>query len=322
MTLHYLFVDGLGAGRRDAERNPCLHTPHRLFASFSEPDLPSRDQPLPFSGLYLSLDAHLGVEGTPQSATGQTTLFTGVNAAKFLGFHLWAFPNSQLREVLANHSIHRQLTEKGKVTRFANAFRGKREDLPQDVWTDPRYVRMIPASVWANRAAGNPFFGVDELRADRAVSFDLTNQAFRDQGLEVPLRTPERAGEVLALTGKGLDLCLFEYFQTDKAGHKEGREACSTVLTDLESFVLSLLSSIDLTQDTVLLTSDHGNIEDVPSHGHTHNPSQTCLWGKGAKFLAEGMTDLSHVTPRIVAWLEGQGPEKSRQERVEKDQTA
>lgn len=307
MTTFFVFVDGLGAGRRDPERNPCLHTPARLFASFDEEGTPARDDEVPLGGIYVPLDATLGVEGTPQSATGQTALFTGVNAAKLLGFHLWAMPNRQLREVLARDSIHRQLVERGRVTRFVNAFRPPPEPLPEDLWTDPRYVRLISASVWANRAAGNPVLSVPELLDDRAISFDLTGQAFRDRGFDVPLRTPARAGEVLARAGRGLDLAMFEYFQTDRAGHREQLPGCAKVLADLEEFVLGLLHAIDPSRDTVLLTSDHGNIEDAPSRGHTLSPAQTYLWGRGSQRIAARLRDLTDVTPALVEAM-GEGP--------------
>jgi len=252
--------------------------------------------------VYRALDATLGVEGTPQSATGQTTLFTGVNAAALLGFHLWAMPNRQLRQVLMEHSIHRQIKERGFTTRFANAFRPP-EGVVFDwntVWTDPKWVRLISSSVWANHAAGNPFLGVDALLDDRAVTFDLTNQSMRDRGVDVPLRTPSRAGEVLARTGEDVDFCLFEYFLTDRAGHKGDLVEGVRVLRDLEAFVLGLLGRLDLDRDTVLLTSDHGNIEDASRRGHTLNPSQAFVWGRGAATLAARLEDLCDVTPALV----------------------
>ncbi|HXT50199.1 MAG TPA: phosphoglyceromutase, partial [Thermoanaerobaculia bacterium] len=39
-----------------------------------------------------ALDAVLGVPGLPQSGTGQTTLFTGVNAQASIGHHVPALP--------------------------------------------------------------------------------------------------------------------------------------------------------------------------------------------------------------------------------------
>lgn len=41
-------------------------------------------------------DACLGVAGIPQSATGQTVLFTGKNAAQMAGRHINGFPTIRL----------------------------------------------------------------------------------------------------------------------------------------------------------------------------------------------------------------------------------
>ena len=46
------------------------------------------------------LDACLGVPGIPQSATGQTAIFTGVNAAARLGRHSEGFPGPELRAII------------------------------------------------------------------------------------------------------------------------------------------------------------------------------------------------------------------------------
>ena len=51
------------------------------------------------------VDACLGVPGLPQSATGQTALFTGVNAPALVGDHVTAFPTTPLRRVIAEHSL-------------------------------------------------------------------------------------------------------------------------------------------------------------------------------------------------------------------------
>ena len=73
-------------------------------------------------GLVLrAVDACLGVPGLPQSATGQTSLFTGVNAAALLGEHVTAHPTARLREVIAEHSILKRAVEAGKRAFFANA---------------------------------------------------------------------------------------------------------------------------------------------------------------------------------------------------------
>ena len=60
------------------------------------------DQP---QHLFWPIDAALGIEGLPQSATGQTALFTGVNAPQLVGMHISAFPTQDLRDTIAKHSF-------------------------------------------------------------------------------------------------------------------------------------------------------------------------------------------------------------------------
>ena len=60
-------------------------------------------------------------------------------------------------------------------------------------------------------------------------------------------------------------------------------ERAFDVLTTLERFLKSVLNSIDLKNSLVILTSDHGNIEDLSVRSHTRNPAMTLLFGKGAE---------------------------------------
>ncbi len=70
------FIDGLGIGTTAAE-NPLyelqdIAAPLAIFASV-EPEII-------FDGVLVRTDACLEVEGRPQSASGQTTILTGINA--------------------------------------------------------------------------------------------------------------------------------------------------------------------------------------------------------------------------------------------------
>ncbi len=59
----------------------------------------------PFEGeraTLLALDATLGVEGLPQSATGQAVLLTGINIPKEIGYHYGPKPNPEVATYLKN----------------------------------------------------------------------------------------------------------------------------------------------------------------------------------------------------------------------------
>ncbi|MDZ7414118.1 MAG: hypothetical protein ONB15_11395 [candidate division KSB1 bacterium] len=290
-----IFVDGLGIGRSDPAANPCTAAGLRFFNNFQDRE---RAEPVPFDGVARGLDATLGVPGLPQSATGQTALLTGVNAAQLLGRHLNGFPNGRLREVIAQHSLLKQVRERGYKVAFLNAFR------PPFFDYDPfQIIRYLSVTTVCNLYAGLPFFDLDDLRARRCVYQDFTNESLRRRGHDVPLFSPTEAGTILARQAAQYDFCLYEYFQTDRAGHAGDLRHATAVLAALEAFLTAVLSASDLAQSTVLLTSDHGNIEDLSVKGHTRNPAMTLVWGQGKDQLGR-LGSIQEVTPWVLELLD------------------
>src|SRR6266700_7461244 len=100
------FIDGLGIGE-SGENNPLSTIPDIEPLSVY---LGNHDWTI-FDGIVVPTDPRLGVEGRPQSASGQTTILTGQNAPQILGYHKQGFPNEKVREVIKEHSIFRQLDE-------------------------------------------------------------------------------------------------------------------------------------------------------------------------------------------------------------------
>lgn len=286
-----LFIDGLGLGRPDPLVNP-------QYAYGGDLLRLGVDQPVPLGGVMRPIDAVLGVEGVPQSATGQTTLLSGVNAQAALGKHLTGFPNEALREILLESSILKQLTDRGFSARFINAFRPRFFEFPRE-----RQLHFSATTV-ANLAGFLPFFTLDDIMAGRSIYQEFTNAELIERGFEVPPRTPAEAGAILGRQSREFDFTLYEYFQTDKAGHSQDRDRCCDQLRRLDEFLRSLLAELegDLAADTlVVLTSDHGNIEDLSTKRHTTNPIPLLAWGTGAASFVEGVDRLDQVTPAIVA---------------------
>ena len=281
------FIDGLGIGTR-GEHNP--------FDGLdgSAPLAIFQDEPaeLPFEGLLAPTDACLGVEGRPQSASGQTTILTGVNAAAAIGYHKQGFPNQALLDILREHSIFLQLKRAGiEDITFANTYSQRFFE------SRPRWISATTAAV---EAAGQRFNVVSDLRAGRAVYQDFTNAMLIERGEAVDLRTPEEAGEVLATIASANRFTLYEYFITDKIGHAQDHETARRVLPMLAGFIRSLLAKLDLNATTVILTSDHGNIEDLSVRNHTLHQVPTIVWGKHRERLAARIRSLTDITPGIV----------------------
>lgn len=286
-----LFIDGLGIGTANPAINPCCAPGLTFFNHFQNETFPKPFYP---TGLALGLDANLGVAGLPQSATGQTALLTGVNAAAILGRHKNGFPNDKLRKIIAEHGILSGFSQNGYKTAFLNTFR------PPFFDYDPyAIIRYLSVTTVTNLYAGLPFFNLDDLRQEKSVYHDITNQSVRDMGFDVPLFSPEKAGEIIGRQTQNYHFTLFEYFQTDQAGHSLDLKRAIEELFKLERFLNALLEQVDFDKTLVIVTSDHGNIEDISFKGHTRNPVMTLVFGKERNHISRRVKSITDIVPAI-----------------------
>jgi 2,3-bisphosphoglycerate-independent phosphoglycerate mutase len=290
-SLLLIFIDGLGIGTRGE------HNPLSLLGDRAAPlaVFEGEEPGLPYEGVLVRTDACLGVEGRPQSASGQTTILTGVNVPARLGYHKQGFPNEEMRALLREHSVFLQLARAGVApVTFANAY------TPNFFAERPRWVSATTAAV---EAAGLDFRTLEDLSAGRAVFMDFTNRLLAERGFDAPAREPEEAAAVLARIASEHRFTLYEYFITDRVGHAQDKQAALTVLTDLARFVRAVLSRLDLARTTVLVTSDHGNVEDLSLRNHTRNPVPTLAWGPGRARVRARVRGLDDITPAIIEIL-------------------
>jgi 2,3-bisphosphoglycerate-independent phosphoglycerate mutase len=283
------FIDGLGIGTR-GPHNPLDNLDAVPLAVFQN------EEPQPFlAGIVVRTDARLGIEGRPQSASGQTTILTGVNAPAAVGYHKQGFPNKALLEIINNQSVFKQLSQAGvKPITFANAYTSRFFN------ERPRWVSATTAAV---EAAGMKFRTIEDLRNDSAIFMDYTNRILIERGEEVTARTEQEAAIVLAKLASQHRFTLYEYFITDKVGHAQDMELARKVLKSLSLFVRELLNLVDLERTTVILTSDHGNVEDLSSRNHTLHAVPTIVWGAQRERIAARIKTLADITPSIVALL-------------------
>jgi 2,3-bisphosphoglycerate-independent phosphoglycerate mutase len=290
MSVLLFFIDGLGIGSRGPQ-NPLDEledvAPLAIF----------RDETVEtiYDGILVPTDACLGVEGRPQSASGQTTILTGINAPGLLGYHKQGFPNRAMLEIIRDHSIFLQLTRAGiQPITFANTYTQRFFD------ERPRWVSATTAAV---EAAGLSFRTVSDLKAGRAIYQDFTNRLLIERGEDVSPRSPDEAAAILARIASENRFTLYEYFITDKVGHAQDMQAARTVLRNLAGLIRGLLARIDLARTSVILTSDHGNIEDLSSRNHTLNAVPTLVWGANRHYIAGRIESLADITPVIVETL-------------------
>lgn len=292
--LFFLFVDGVGIG---APGNPV----EDLFSPFLDGRKFCSDI-IPYEGeetLILSLDACLGVPGLPQSATGQTTIMTGINAPEKLGYHLLAFPNQELLPIIREHSLLKKLNAAGiRVTTanlYSHSFFQERKK---------RHRNMFPVSSLSVEAAGIPFRFIEDYRSDEAVFADITNEMLIERGYEVEKITPrDGARRILKIFEKN-DFVFFEYFLTDTYGHAHAEEKIRYTVSVLNEFLEGIRdgSAGDL---DILVTSDHGNAEDNSIGDHTFNPVPFFLWSRELDRLKptrENCRSLLDVYPFITGY--------------------
>ncbi len=293
----FVFLDGVGLGRAD-ESNPFwLARTEAIRHLLGAPLVAGAEQSRPRLSLR-ALDTRLGVEGLPQSATGQVTLFTGVNAARLLGYHLPAFPNGPLKELVRTRSILRQAADLGYRATFANAY-------------TPAYFEMVSrtnkpmsATTHAVLGANLPFRWLSDLARGQAVYWDITNEHLVNQyHLNVPIVSPEQAGRNLARLAENHELVLYESFLTDVIGHKKDRAQAVAVVERLDRFLGSLWDNI-AADVTVVVSSDHGNIEDLTQGLHTLNPVPLLAVGPGAPAFRDARA-LADVAAAVLRAMQG-----------------
>jgi hypothetical protein len=310
----FVFVDGVGAGERDPDRNP-LARGEFLLSRFAD----GSGAPLPAGGRAVLADATLGVPGRPQSATGQTAILTGENAPRLLGRHLLGFPNAALREVLQRRSLFRTLAEAGAPAAFANAYPvAYLRALGLDAEGEPEFeigrrrVRAAATTV-AFAAGGGRFRTWHDAREGRALTHDVTGARARARGADVPLRSPPEAAAILRDVGGAHALTVFEFFETDEAGHARSMDRALDALGRLDALLRALVAALG-PDDALVVASDHGNLEDLSTRNHTRAPVPVLGFGRAAAEVA-AVADLTHLAPLLARLADGgrlHAPEPSR----------
>jgi hypothetical protein len=306
-----LFIDGLGLGPDDPAVNPVRSLFDGLLGG---PNLTERDRPLFFdNGVLIPTDAVMGVPGIPQSATGQTSLFTGINAQKHIGAHLSAYPNGRLKELIDEHSLMKILTERGYRTTAANLY-------SKEFFISRRNSRrnLFPVSTLTIKASGAKFRFPDDYRAGRAVFADITNELIRRRGYAIDLIEPEQAAGHIINILQDFDFVFFEYFMTDLYGHKKDTANLLRCVETLDRFAARLWQGIDRKHTGLLITSDHGNAEDIRTGDHTTNRVPTLLITRSradAELFAATVSDLTDVYRAVILAFEKSGGPAAADER-------
>jgi 2,3-bisphosphoglycerate-independent phosphoglycerate mutase len=301
MSIYLIFWDGVGYGAADPGSNP--------FFSAQLPALKTLCGAMLFSlrrrrvstplALVSPVNATLGVAGLPQSGTGQTALFTGVNAPKLVGKHFGPYPYSTLNPIIDSENIFKRIERLGAAAQFANGFPARYIDY---LAAHPSKVPVV-ARAFASMNRG--LHTHKDVMDGTALSADIIGSRWKELGHPlIEEVTPEDAGRAFYELGSRFDFILFEYFLTDKAGHSQDHAAAANVLERVDRFIDGLMSQFDFRRDTLILISDHGNIEDLTTKSHTRNPVPLIAAGAGREQLSRSVKRLTDLTPALVTMVE------------------
>jgi 2,3-bisphosphoglycerate-independent phosphoglycerate mutase len=286
----WVFVDGLGL--RPA-RTPSVVAMPALDRALGAPALVDADRPLaPGPGRRRwSLDATLGVDGLPGTATGQATLVTGRNAARAFGRHVHAFPGPRLKAFMDEAgTVFDRLAAAGARLGLITAYPSETRE------TALRYALRRAGADLAPSAGQTPLWPGLGLGPDALVGTPeaaaLDASAFHAAALAARRASP-------------YDLAVVETDICDRAGHlREGRaEAQARALGYVDRFVDALWRAL-APDGVVVVASDHGSVEEPARRGHTRNRVPLVALGAADVAGAPPGEDLTAFAPWLHALVD------------------
>jgi 2,3-bisphosphoglycerate-independent phosphoglycerate mutase len=312
MRLLFLFFDGIGLGANDPTNNP-----------FAAADLPALSR---LAGgrhwlndlsrmeteraIFIPTDACLGVEGKPQSGTGQAAIMTGLNVPLMVGRHYGPKPNEQIAAIIRNESVVRRLVECGYTAAMLNAY-------PSEfVNSIARGKRLLSSNQLAMHSAGVPMRDGNDLLDGRALSADFTGEMWRLHAAnndaastiwrtrpnrpDTPVMSPVEAGKLTGKLALEQDFTFVDCWLTDYLGHRGTLEEGVNILQTIDGVLQGLLETWNDSEGLILITSDHGNLESINERGHTRNAVPTVVIGDERLAFAGGLISLTDIAPAIL----------------------
>jgi 2,3-bisphosphoglycerate-independent phosphoglycerate mutase len=287
----FLFLDGVGLGVDDASVNPFVAAKTPFFDFLLGGKLTKGLEPFQTNNLlFRHLDTKLGFVGLPQSATGQTALLTGKNGATIMDGHYGPYPGPTLKKELDKGTLFSDVTALRKQATLANLY-------------PPGYFQAIETKqqkynvpVYSAKQAGLELLRIDDYRAGKAVSVDMTGAYLHKHDATLPPLSAPQMGKRLARIANENTFTFFDLWLTDQAGHRWSLAECVSLVGTLDSFLRGVVEHLD--EVTLLITSDHGNLEDKSVKTHTLADVPLIVMGKSSSHFTETKS-LLEVAPKV-----------------------
>lgn len=301
MHILLLFLDGVGLGDDNPAVNPLAAASLPTLTALANGHRWLRTTGIQRSAraVFVPTDPRLGIPGKPQSATGQATILTGRNVPQLIGEHYGPKPNEAIRRVLAQDSFFKQVRARNLPAALLDAY-------PPRLHHDIARGKTLRSSIQqAAYDGGQELFGMEELLAGRALTPEWTGQSWHTylKLADTPLYTPREAGRRLVEMSRDYAFAMHSHWMTDHVGHRGPVERGVELLELFDGVMAGILDAWDDEEGLVIVTSDHGNLEDVSSRSHTENDVPTLIIGSAKAAFADGLRDLSHLVPRMAGLL-------------------
>ncbi len=286
----YVFIDGIGLGLSDKSINPFSCFSSNFFSCLG--GTPSF-QP---EGELIETNAQMGYPGLPQSATGQTALFTGYNSLDIVKRHITGLPTYSLRPYIKHASIVKKFIDADLKATVINAY----SDPYLARIRERRGERLMSATSLMQQYSNLPFFTMKDYYDDKALYMDITNWFLRQQGHNLPLITPQATGRKLVQLAKNYDLIIYEYFFTDRVGHKASMAGAKRIIRHIDGLLEGIWEEMDTTKQSFVLSSDHGNLEDLSHTHHTNYFVPTIIHGLHKDAFTNNIKFLYDIPRKIM----------------------
>ncbi|PJF20545.1 MAG: hypothetical protein CUN56_15625, partial [Phototrophicales bacterium] len=148
--------------------------------------------------------------------------------------------------------------------------------------------------------AGIPLLTADDLRNGNAISGDWTGEGWHTElnYTDIPIITGYQAGVRLVELSRQYDFAFFPHWITDVVGHRGDLNTSIQLIKTFDDVLRGILDTWQDDEGVVIITSDHGNIEDLSHRKHTKNHVPTVIIGKH-KHIFDGIHDIADITPGI-----------------------
>ncbi|HVU10085.1 MAG TPA: hypothetical protein VHD90_02355 [Phototrophicaceae bacterium] len=296
-----IFLDGIGLGDDDPSINPFAAATLPTLTALTNGKRWLRDTGRVEGqrAILVPTDPRMGIPGRPQSASGQAAILTGLKVPQMIGEHYGPRPNPAIRAILHEDNFFKQVVAHGMNAALLEAY-------PPGFHKAISSGKRLPSSYQqASLEAGLPLFTEEAIYSGDALAVDWTGEGWRsDLGYtDTPIYTPEEGGRKMVEISRRYQFSFFAHWVTDTVGHRGKVEDGVKLLELFDHVMAGALAEWNDAEGLMIITSDHGNMEDL-SHGkHTENDVPTVIIGDGKERFAESLHSLADLVPQMAQFL-------------------